>query len=127
MGGGRGGSITAAVVLTGPSRWWEDGPMTRRGKGPAANDVRQSSAATEESTAPRKGRDDEGGERLLDVQQAARLLGLKPATLYQWAYKRRIPVVKLFGPRGALRFRLNDVQQLIKDSLRPAAGRSGCE
>jgi excisionase family DNA binding protein len=64
-------------------------------------------------------------ERLLDVREAAALLGLKPATLYQWAYRRRIPVVKLFGPRGALRFRLRDVQQLIQDSLRPAIPRSG--
>lgn len=60
-------------------------------------------------------------ERLLDVQEAALLLGVKPKTLYQWAYKRRIPIVKLFGPRGALRFRLHDVQKLIHDSLRPAA------
>jgi excisionase family DNA binding protein len=59
-------------------------------------------------------------ERLLTVREAATLLGLQPATLYQWAYKRRIPVVKLFGARGALRFRLSDVEQLIKDSLRPA-------
>lgn len=58
--------------------------------------------------------------RLLDVREAAQLLGLKPATLYQWAYKRRIPVVKLFGKRGALRFRLKDVLELINDSLRPA-------
>jgi excisionase family DNA binding protein len=60
-------------------------------------------------------------ERLLDVREAALLLGLKPATLYQWAYKRRIPVVKLFGRRGALRFRLKDVLELINDSLRPAS------
>ena len=58
--------------------------------------------------------------RLLDVNEAANLLGLKPATLYQWAYKRRIPVVKLFGKRGALRFRLKDVLELINDSVRPA-------
>jgi excisionase family DNA binding protein len=83
------------------------------------------------NSTPRKGRlgtsqeapNDDGHERLLDVHEAAALLGLKPATLYQWAYKRRIPVVKLFGPRGALRFRLNDVEQLIKDSLRPAVRR----
>ena len=61
-------------------------------------------------------------DRLLDVQETARLLGVKPATLYQWAYKRRIPVVKLFGPHGALRFRLSDVEKLIQDSLRPASG-----
>ena len=55
------------------------------------------------------------------MQEAAALLGLKPKTLYQWAYKRRNSVVKLFGPRGALRFRLHDVQKLIHDSLRAAA------
>ena len=67
----------------------------------------------------------ESQDRLLDVREAALLLGLKPATLYQWAYKRRIPVVKLFGARGALRFRLSDVEKLIQDSLRPA--RRPCE
>jgi len=63
-------------------------------------------------------------DKLLDVHQAAALLGLKPATLYQWAYQRRLPVVKLFGPRGALRFRRSDLQALIDRSVRPAL-RSG--
>jgi len=62
----------------------------------------------------------ESQDRLLDVREAAALLGLSPGTLYQWAYKRRIPVVKLLGRRGALRFRLSDVERLIKDSVRPA-------
>ena len=57
-------------------------------------------------------------DRLLDVKEAAAMLGLKPATLYQWAYERRIPVVKLFG--RALRFRLSTIQKLIADSERPA-------
>ena len=57
-------------------------------------------------------------ERLLDVHEAAAMLALKPATLYQWAYERRIPVVKLFGPRGALRFRLSDIEALIARSVR---------
>jgi excisionase family DNA binding protein len=61
-----------------------------------------------------------GSDRLLDVREAAALLGLRPKTLYAWAYKRRIPVVKFFGRRGALRFRLSDVERLIKDSVRPA-------
>jgi len=59
-------------------------------------------------------------ERLLDVREAATLLGVKPATLYQWAYQRRIPVVKLLGPRGALRIRLSDIRRIIRGSLRPA-------
>jgi predicted DNA-binding transcriptional regulator AlpA len=48
------------------------------------------------------------------------MLGLKPSTMYQWAYERRLPVVKLFGPRGALRFRLSDIEALIARSVRPA-------
>lgn len=57
-------------------------------------------------------------DRLLDVNEAATMLGLKPCTLYQWAYERRIPVVKLFG--RALRFRLSTIEKLIADSERPA-------
>jgi excisionase family DNA binding protein len=57
--------------------------------------------------------------RLLDVHEAAALLSLKPATLYRWAYARRLPVVKLSGPRGPLRFRLSDLESLIAKSLRP--------
>jgi predicted DNA-binding transcriptional regulator AlpA len=59
-------------------------------------------------------------DRLLDVHEAAALLSVKPATLYQWAYLRRLPVVKLFGPRGALRFRSSDIERLIARSVRPA-------
>jgi excisionase family DNA binding protein len=57
-------------------------------------------------------------DRLLDVNEAATILGLKPSTLYQWAYERRVPVVKLFG--RALRFRLSTIRKLIRDSERPA-------
>lgn len=57
-------------------------------------------------------------DRLLDVNEAAAMLGLKPCTLYQWAYERRIPIVKLFG--RALRFRLSTIEKLIADSERPA-------
>jgi excisionase family DNA binding protein len=56
-------------------------------------------------------------DRLLDVKEAAAMLGLKPSTLYQWAYERRLPVVKL---GRALRFRLSDLQALISKSVRPA-------
>jgi len=68
-------------------------------------------------------------DRLLDVQEAATRLALKPATLYQWAYERRIPVVKPSGPRGPLRFRLSTLQRLIREWERPAlrtpSGRDG--
>ena len=57
-------------------------------------------------------------DRLLDVNDAAAMLAVKPTTLYQWAYQRRIPVVKLMG--RALRFRLSEIQRLIRDGERPA-------
>ena len=57
-------------------------------------------------------------DRLLDVNEAAAMLGLSPKTIYQWTYERRLPVVKLFG--RALRFRLSVIQKLIQDSERPA-------
>lgn len=59
-------------------------------------------------------------DRLLDVHEAAGMLGLKPTTLYAWAYERRIAVVKPSGPRGPLRFRLSTLLALIDSWERPA-------
>lgn len=59
-------------------------------------------------------------DRLLDVHEAAALLGLAPATLYGWVYRRRLPVVKLSGPRGPVRFRASDIARLIERHTRPA-------
>jgi len=57
-------------------------------------------------------------DRLLDVQEAAVLLGLKsPRTLYKWAYAGRIPSVKI---GKLLRFRRSDLERLIANSERPA-------
>lgn len=61
-------------------------------------------------------------DRLLDVKEAAAMLGLKPATLYQWAYERRIPIVKPSGPRGPLRFRLSTLAKLMAEWEQPARG-----
>ena len=56
-------------------------------------------------------------DRLLNVREAAAILGLKPSTLYQWAYERRIAYVKL---GGALRFRQSAIDKLIAASeVRP--------
>jgi excisionase family DNA binding protein len=57
-------------------------------------------------------------DRLLDVQEAADMLSIKVPTLYQWAYQRRIAVVKLNG--RALRFRLSEIERLIAQGDRPA-------
>lgn len=56
-------------------------------------------------------------DRLLNVTEAAAMLGLKPSTLYQWAYERRIAHVKM---GGALRFRLSALEKLISKSEVPA-------
>jgi excisionase family DNA binding protein len=56
-------------------------------------------------------------DRLLNVSEAAAMLGLKRSTLYQWAYERRIAHVKL---GGALRFRLSAIEKLIAKSEVPA-------
>jgi excisionase family DNA binding protein len=63
-------------------------------------------------------------DRLLKVDEAAAMLGLTPATLYQWAYEKRIPVVKPNGPRGPLRFRLSTLLRLVDQWERPALGPS---
>ncbi len=64
-------------------------------------------------------------DRLLDVHEAAAMLGLKPATLYRWAYERRLPRVKLLG--GALRFRLSTLLNLIAESEQPALREKGVD
>ena len=57
-------------------------------------------------------------DRLLDVHEAAALLGLKsPRTLYKWAYAGRIPSVKI---GKLLRFRRSDLGRLIAAGERPA-------
>ncbi len=58
-------------------------------------------------------------DRLLDVNEAAELFGVARATIYDWAYQRKLPVVKPSGPRGPLRFRLSKMLKLIDQWERP--------
>jgi len=60
---------------------------------------------------------------VIDVREAAALLTVKPATLYQWAYQRRIPVVKLNG--RALRFRLTELDRAGRATGAAVASGSG--
>jgi excisionase family DNA binding protein len=55
---------------------------------------------------------------LLTVEEAARLIHLKPSTVRDWILKRRIPFVKL-GRRVFIR--RSDVEALIENSVVPAA------
>lgn len=58
-------------------------------------------------------------ERLLTVAEAAAMLAVKPTTIYAWANQRRIPRVKLRGGR-AVRFRLSDIERIIREDTEPA-------
>lgn len=59
----------------------------------------------------------EQAPRLLSVNEAASMLGLKASTLYRWAEERKLPVVK-FG--RSVRFRLKDIERFITTNLHPA-------
>jgi excisionase family DNA binding protein len=54
---------------------------------------------------------------LLTIDEAARLLRLKPSTIRDWLYKRRIAFVKL---GGRVFLRRGDVESLIAQSIIPA-------
>lgn len=60
-------------------------------------------------------------DRLLDVDEAAAFLGVKASTLYAWSHQRRLPVVKL--GRNVLRFRLSELNKLVREHTRPALKR----
>jgi excisionase family DNA binding protein len=53
--------------------------------------------------------------RLLDVEEAAVMLNLKPGTLYNWVYQRKVPFVKV---GRAIKFDLKDMEALIKKQNR---------
>ena len=55
--------------------------------------------------------------RLLIVSEVAEMLSIKPWTLYRWARERIIPSVKI---RGFLRFREEDIEEIVEAGYRPA-------
>jgi excisionase family DNA binding protein len=57
--------------------------------------------------------------RLLKVDEAAKLLGLQPATVRRMIREQRLPVVRPTGAR-AVRVREEDVEALIRIGYRPA-------
>lgn len=50
-------------------------------------------------------------DRLIDVDEAAALLGMKPGTLYSWASKRKVPFRKV---GAALRFHRGELLEWTK-------------
>jgi len=61
---------------------------------------------------------------LINIDDAARFLGLQPSTLRRWIYEKRIGYVKL-GRR--VLFRKEVIEQLIRDSEKPALRTPGTE
>ncbi len=53
--------------------------------------------------------------RLLSVEEAATYLGVRKSTIYSWAWRRKIPSVKM-GRR--LLFDLEDLDRIIKERKR---------
>ncbi len=62
---------------------------------------------------------------LLNYQEAAELLRRSPLTLRKDVMERRIPHVKLFGPKGRVLFERDALERLIEQSrVEPQARQS---
>jgi excisionase family DNA binding protein len=55
-------------------------------------------------------------DQLLRPNEAAEMLGISRGTLYNWAYQRRIPAVKM---GHSLRFSRLDLERYIEQHKRP--------
>jgi len=63
-------------------------------------------------------------DKLCNAEEAAQFLGLKVATIRRLTYMRELPVVRPTG-RRAVRYRLSDLEALLRMRTQPArAGRS---
>ena len=51
-------------------------------------------------------------EHLIEYEEAAKLLGIQPATIYTWVSRRKIPFVKV---GGALRFRPSALEAWLQE------------
>jgi len=54
-------------------------------------------------------------EKLLKVQEVAEILGLSADSIYAWASRGKLPVVRI--SRKAVRFRERDVEEFIQKNL----------
>jgi excisionase family DNA binding protein len=61
----------------------------------------------------------EMSDRLLRADEAAAVLGLKTSTVRRLTYTRELPCVHPTGKR-AVRYRLSDLEQLLKTRSQPA-------
>ncbi len=60
-------------------------------------------------------------DRLLNAEEAARLLGLKVSTVRRMTYSKELPCVRPTGKR-AVRYRLSDLEALLRIRSQPAKG-----
>jgi excisionase family DNA binding protein len=58
-------------------------------------------------------------DRLLTAEEAGEFLGLKTSTIRRLTYTRELPVVRPTG-RRAVRFRLRDLEALLRMRSQPA-------
>ncbi len=63
-------------------------------------------------------------ERLLNAEEAATLLGLKVSTIRRMTYTRELPCVHPTG-RRAVRYKLSDLEALLRMRSQPARAASG--
>ncbi len=63
---------------------------------------------------------EDNADRLLTAGEAAHYLGLRVSTVRKLCYTRQLPVVRPTG-RRAVRFRLRDLQDLLRMRSQPAS------
>jgi excisionase family DNA binding protein len=67
---------------------------------------------------------DEKIERLLNAEEAGQFLGLKTSTVRRMTWSRELPCVHPTG-RRAVRYRLSDLEALLRMRSQPARAGSG--
>lgn len=63
-------------------------------------------------------------EKLLNAEEAGRFLGLKTSTIRRLTYTRELPCVHPTG-RRAVRYRLSDLEALLRMRSQPARAAAG--
>ncbi|HIE01669.1 MAG TPA: DNA-binding protein [Thiotrichaceae bacterium] len=64
--------------------------------------------------------------KLLTVKDLAKLLDVKPATIYSWIYQRKLPHIKLLGGR-LVRFDAEDIERLLSGCKQEVEERGNLE
>ncbi len=64
-------------------------------------------------------------DRLLTAEEAARYMDLQVSTVRRLCYEKRLPVVRPTG-RRCVRFRMSDLERLLRARSEPMRGELGC-